>query len=277
MSDTLLAPGERGTVQTVREIRRLIREGRRSPVVREAAERVLESAGTNERDTAGEVNALFEFVRGHLRFTRDPLDVEQLTPAEDLLLRHRYADCDEYVTLLAALLGSVGIPSRLKVVRSGTRGPWQHIYLEVRIRDRWVPADATHRTQPLGWEVPHGSSMVFSIESGEDVGFIDAAIGVAASLLGSKLSDKDAKKKAKKEAKAKKKAEQLERQRMNALMQRFGRAVPASVSRSLAPFPSSTSGPAGDGSTPSTIASAWLLPAAVIGGSVLLASLIGRR
>lgn len=166
-----LSRGEQGTIETVRAMRRLIRDGRVDPVVRNAAEEALRAEGVKPRDSYGEAKALFEFVRGHMRFTRDPVNVEQLTTAQGLLLDHPNGDCDEYSILLGSLLESVGIPVRIKVVRRHSRQPWKHVYLEARINDRWVSADPTHPQEPFGWEVPHGDSFVLPIESreGDDV------------------------------------------------------------------------------------------------------------
>ncbi|MFG0319317.1 MAG: hypothetical protein ACF8XB_18750 [Planctomycetota bacterium JB042] len=221
LGEVPLSKGERGTLETVQAIRRLIHDGRGSPLVRTTAEDVLEQSGVPERDQVGEVAALLDFVRGHLRFTNDPWAVEQLTTAEGLLLDHPFADCDEYVILLGSLLESIGRRVRLKVVRRGTAGPWQHIFLQVRIRDRWVSVDATKQGAPLGWEVPHGSAFTVDVDgpmpaNGEGIGWVAALASAIGALGGAALgakNDKDAreeeekreKKKAKEDAKFKQK------------------------------------------------------------------------
>lgn len=179
-----LSPGERGTLETAKKIRTLIREGRGSPLIRTTAEDVLEQEGVPERDHRGEAEALFEFVREHLRFTSDPYGVEMLTTAEGLLEDHTFADCDEFVILLGSLLESIGRRVRLKIVRRGSKGPWQHVYLEVRIKDRWIPADATNAIQPFGWEVPHGSGFTVDI----DGPFAPVGLGSWGAIIGGLLS-----------------------------------------------------------------------------------------
>lgn len=179
-------------------IRELIHEGRLNPLVRRTAANVIESAGVAPRDQRGEAEALFEFVRSSLRYTRDPVGIEQLTTAEGLIRDHHDADCDEYVTLLCALCMAVGIKCRLVVARKGSRGPWQHIYAQLAINGQWVSADATHPYNPLGWTPRSGDARIIPLTGN----FEEQDLGIIGDIVGGILSYQMAKKNQKAQEKA---------------------------------------------------------------------------
>ena len=143
--------GEAGTAQTAGYIARLIREGARDFFVRQAAIDVLFASRVRPKDYIGEITALFEWVRRHLRYTRDPFRIEVLHSARRLL-ELRAGDCDDHVILLGAMLKSVGHPVRLVLTGPDARRPglFSHIYLESWSRGRWIPLDAT-MSHPAGW------------------------------------------------------------------------------------------------------------------------------
>lgn len=98
-----------------------------------------------------EANALFSFVQNHIRYVRDPHNIEALqTPAATLQLKS--GDCDDKTILLAALLLSIGIPVKL-IVGGFVKGRYTHVWLRAGIRSNWVPMDPTE-PRPMGWE-PH--------------------------------------------------------------------------------------------------------------------------
>lgn len=100
----------------------------------------------------GEIDRIFVWVRDNVRYTRDVRGVETVqTPAKTL--DYMQGDCDDQVTLLAALLESVGIQARFKAV--GFRPHhYQHVYLEARDNGDWIALDPTEQV-PVGWEPPN--------------------------------------------------------------------------------------------------------------------------
>lgn len=103
------------------------------------------------KDWRGQVHALFEFVRDHIRYTRDIYGVETLHTAEQVLQAEQ-GDCDDKAILLASLLQSIGHPARFIAV--GIRSPqFEHVYVQTLIGKRWVSLDATE-PGPMGWEPP---------------------------------------------------------------------------------------------------------------------------
>ena len=146
--------GIAGTQETVAHIANLIREGRADPYVIETARQVVRHVP--ERDGPGEVTALTAFVRSHIRYVRDPWQVETLTTARHLLSRHRAGDCDDHVILLGAMVQAVGYPVHLVVGGyKKDRGEYSHIWIHVGIPGMgWVPVDPIVKDKPVGWESP---------------------------------------------------------------------------------------------------------------------------
>jgi len=146
--------GRRGTLVTARLIAEMIREGAKDFVVRQQAIRIFRQASVPAKDRWGEVSALFRWVRGNIRYTRDIFRVELLhTPRR--MLELRAGDCDDMTLLLGAMLLSTGHPVRLALVGFRPHKPhvYSHIYPEVNVRGRWIALDAT-MNRPIGWAPP---------------------------------------------------------------------------------------------------------------------------
>jgi transglutaminase-like putative cysteine protease len=146
--------GNRGTLATARIIGRLIQAGARDFYVRQKAIQILREYGVSARDRYGEVCALFDWVRRHVRYTRDIFRVELLHTARRML-ELRAGDCDDMTILLGAMLLSVGHPVRIALTGFRLSKPhsYSHIYPEVNVRGRWIALDAT-MPRPLGWSPP---------------------------------------------------------------------------------------------------------------------------
>ena len=87
-----------------------------------------------------------------MRYVRDIRDVETVQiPIKTL--EYRAGDCDDMVTLLAALLESIGYETRF--VAMGTRpGHFQHVFLEAQLPSgEWMALDPTEPVR-AGWRPP---------------------------------------------------------------------------------------------------------------------------
>lgn len=152
---------EERRVKTIQERVALVHQqmlhGTRDPKIYALAREVLtRRCGDDwcvpEKDHKKEAEALFHEVRKRVRYTWDPTDYDAFqTPAKTLELRA--GDCDDAVSLLGALLRSVGHKVRTRVVQTKGSTDWNHIYLLVKIGEQWMPLDVTVK-QPPGWEVP---------------------------------------------------------------------------------------------------------------------------
>jgi len=150
-----LPPGTAGTRVTLDMMRALARKGGQDVAVRERALAILRAAGVAGHDFAGEVRALFSWVRDRVRFVRDPAGVEWLQ-APRYTLERGYGDCDDKATALAAMLLAVGHPAALRLRAVGFRsGTLSHVYVLAKLAGRWVPLDPTWAGTPFG-EAPPG-------------------------------------------------------------------------------------------------------------------------
>lgn len=142
--------GVRGVRRTLDAMRSLVRAFRVNTEIRQAATSLIFT--TPERMASSEAAALFEWVQSSVRYVRDVHEVETLsTPL--VTLRGRIGDCDDQVTLLAALLESVGYPTRFVAAGYSEPGQLDHVYLQAFLDGQWIDMDPTERN-PMGWAPP---------------------------------------------------------------------------------------------------------------------------
>lgn len=152
-----IGSGWTGTDETVREIERLVEDAILDPVVVETAHNIVRNVP--ERDKMGEARAISEWVRSHVRYTNERVETIK-TPRYmiDEIAQYGKAvgDCDDHVTLWAALHSVVGNPVRFRVISQRPDRIANHIYGEVYVNGRWVPDELIVKNRPLGWSIPRG-------------------------------------------------------------------------------------------------------------------------
>ena len=66
--------------------------------------------------------------------------------------------CDDATLLICSTLGSIGYPTKCRVIRTKNANDWNHIYALVGLPPkqptRWVPLDLSVSHKPPGWEPP---------------------------------------------------------------------------------------------------------------------------
>jgi hypothetical protein len=129
----------------------MIRDGAKDFYVRQKAIDILLSRGVRPKNYLGELEALFEWVQRHVRYTKDPHRVEVLHSPRRML-ELRAGDCDDMTILLGAMLEAIGHPVRLVLTGPDPARPllFSHIYLEALCQGRWIPLDSTMQ-YPMGW------------------------------------------------------------------------------------------------------------------------------
>jgi predicted transglutaminase-like cysteine proteinase len=150
-----LAKNDVGIAQTVMTMQQLIDSGARNPDVRAQAVDIVRQAGVVPRDSRGEVNAIFAWVKHNFRFTKDPAGKETLgTP--QYLMKLKAGDCDDYVVMLGALLTALGYPVRIVTIAADPHEPkrFSHVYMRVFVNGAWVGLDGTQPNSVPGWEPP---------------------------------------------------------------------------------------------------------------------------
>ncbi len=149
---TSLLSGDAGTAQTIAAIREQVDAALRDPWVRQTAGWIVERV--REHDELGEVRAVYEWVRQHIRYVKDPIGKETLSSAR-WTLSHGFGDCDDInAILLPALAGVIGYPVRLVTI-SQEPGDFSHVYAEVFVAGRWIPLDAARPGARFGTAPAH--------------------------------------------------------------------------------------------------------------------------
>lgn len=145
-----LPVGDRGVAITIGFMRLAASWGQRDPQVRQQALQIVQNGGVSNKDTAGEVQAVYDWVKQHIAF-RGELDETVQTP--QVTLRFGAGDCDDHSVLTAALLGSIGYQWEFKTVAVPGQNDFTHVY--VRVLDhgsgQWIALDTTVDETP-GWE-----------------------------------------------------------------------------------------------------------------------------
>lgn len=154
-----------GTTQTIAAMQERIDQGRRSAKVQGTAVRI--TSHVKSFDQLGQIRAICEWTRRNIRFRNDPVGSEALrTP--DLTLEWKAGDCDDYATLIAALLESLGIRTRLVAAATNPRHPaaFTHVWPEALLKGRWLACDMARPGARLGQR----PARVFRIQAYQDDG-----------------------------------------------------------------------------------------------------------
>lgn len=156
-----LSDGFKGTDETVAAMSKVAMGiyGARSQKIRAAARNILAAAGVPEKDYRGEAIALGKWVRDNIRYLRDPYGQETIAHPEETLFNFGMGDCDDQAVLLAALLTSVGIPTRFKVMGQMPH-QYSHVYLQAKPAGEWITMDPIMTQKPIGWEVPKNKRVI---------------------------------------------------------------------------------------------------------------------
>ena len=96
--------------------------------------------------------AVFEWVRDMVRYVRDVHEIETLATPDKTLIT-RAGDCYDQTTLLAALLESIGYPTRFVVTGYQVRDVFEHVHLQVFAGAQWIDCDPTE-SESLGFSPP---------------------------------------------------------------------------------------------------------------------------
>lgn len=159
---TPIPSGLSGTKLTLDAMEGLVASARQDPNVVQTAQAIVRKVP--EKNAVLEAEALLTWVRNHVRYTRDPIDVETVKSPTALLQEivesstHRAAaDCDDQVVLLAALLSSIGYGTRFVAYRADADRPadYSHVALEAQLPGAGiVTLDPIMREWRIGEHVP---------------------------------------------------------------------------------------------------------------------------
>lgn len=141
--------GHRGTAQTIQAMRALIDAGIKNQGINRLAVQIVRN--TPEFSEAPKVQAIYEWMRAHIRFVADAVGKEVLrTPEETIQVGA--GDCDCMTVLIATLAGTAGMTSRAVTVSTDPSEPntYSHVYPEVFADGQWIPVDCARPNSALG-------------------------------------------------------------------------------------------------------------------------------
>lgn len=139
--------GDAGARQTLRIMRRLVRQSLAVPIVRAAITSITTFAGS--RDVPEQALRIKRFLEDHIRFLPDPIGVELLHTPEWMLREIQRkgiiaVDCDDAAVLGAALAMNAGIrPVFVAESYFFPGSPFQHVYTELPTPAGVVSLDVT--------------------------------------------------------------------------------------------------------------------------------------
>lgn len=142
--------GIEGTAATLKAMRELVRDYKRSLPVRQLAVSLVREV--RSKDWLSEIRMIHQFVRDHIRYVKDINGVETLQTPE-VLLQSKAGDCDDKSTLAAALLESIGHPTRFVAV-GFLPDNFAHVYAETKVGNKWVSVETTEPVE-VGWTPPN--------------------------------------------------------------------------------------------------------------------------
>ncbi|MGM0587091.1 MAG: transglutaminase-like domain-containing protein [Bacteroidota bacterium] len=170
----------------------LANEGKQDPAIRDAAVNMTRNitadprtGRANRRDYNAIANAIYKWIHNNIDYVRDPIGVEWVQSARKTIQRG-YGDCDDHSILASALLGSLGVPTKFKVIKASRKDPdaWTHVYVLYKANGQWIPFDTTLHSH-AGAEVPehriHGAKTVDMDGEEEMLGFDPVSIATLVS------------------------------------------------------------------------------------------------
>lgn len=133
-----LSGGLRGTDQTVRKMISLLKRSLDAGMIRLFTLDVLRSSRSSKA-VYDRAKAVFSFVIANIAEVPDPLSVETVQSPE-ATLELGAGDCDDQALLIAAMLESIGIPTRFKVIGTDAKA-YSHVFAEMLIEGKWEAVD----------------------------------------------------------------------------------------------------------------------------------------
>lgn len=145
MTRVRIPKGEAGTRATLRQMRKIARQGVQDRQLVNLASRITEGRQGSAASTA---LALRGWLNSRVSFQRDPYGIETVREVSEMLadLAERgavYGDCDDVAVLGAALGVASGLAARYVAVAFRADGPFRHVWTDVGDGLRWWQLDVT--------------------------------------------------------------------------------------------------------------------------------------
>jgi Transglutaminase-like superfamily len=149
--------GDPGVEQTIRQMRRLIDQGKKDPAIHELAAQIIRRLPADDGSSAiatQKARAIFDAVSRNVRFTFDVHGNETLHAAADIV-RLGIGDCDDFTVLICSLLKTAGADCRIVTIATDPSGEFSHVYPEAEINGQWIALDAARKFAAFGKSPSH--------------------------------------------------------------------------------------------------------------------------
>lgn len=142
--------GKAGTLYTLKIMRSIVRKYKAAISIRVLAQKIVHKAP--EKNYTEEARKIHAFVRDRIRYVKDIRGIETVqTPIQTIKIGS--GDCDDQSVLVAALLESIGHPTRFVACGFST-DIFSHVFVQTRIGSKWVSVECTEKW-PLGKSPPN--------------------------------------------------------------------------------------------------------------------------
>lgn len=148
--------GFQGTEATIRRMHDLINKGKVDLTIQRVADAIIAKSGCAARAYLCKGQAIYDFIKGYVRFERDPFGVEMLQEPI-VTLKRRAGDCDDHTILNCAMAGAIGFPYAIKTIKADAKRPdeFSHVFAVVNIPGKgWMGFDTSVDPAYFGWEPP---------------------------------------------------------------------------------------------------------------------------
>ena len=137
--------GRSGTFKTLAVMSQLVLRAMKDPRLIDFARNLVRF--TN--DPLERAAFLYEYIKA-FPYVHDPQGIELIkTPQK--ILKDKIGDCDEYAVALAALYSALGYKTAF-VVAGTDPEHFKHVYVAVKVGNKWYAADPTYKGGYFGWK-----------------------------------------------------------------------------------------------------------------------------
>jgi Transglutaminase-like superfamily len=160
-----LAKGRAGNIQTLDLEADLIRRDDGDPAFEDWANRIC--GNVSGHNDLAMLEKIFRYCRTQILYRRDPYGFEQVKDARRTIA-DGYGDCGDKTVLMATLVAALGYKPRLAVI-SYRLPMFQHEFVQVFVKGRWISYDPTPEEAIAGWESKGMGRWTFPIyDRGDD-------------------------------------------------------------------------------------------------------------
>ena len=132
-------------------MRQLVRQWKRNLALRTLTLEVIEGV-PGRKNFVAQIKRVQDYVRNHIAFVKDINGIETVHTPEQTI-KNRAGDCDDQSVLVAAMLESIGHPTRFVAVSTRPFGPYVHVFVETKVGAKWLSVETTE-DWPIGYLPP---------------------------------------------------------------------------------------------------------------------------